>query len=121
MNYISPPHLTEFGTIHYFKNTLKNCSIKKKKIQNKIFNIVLLFIFLFIIGITLYYMYKGKLSPKEKYIKNQSERKYILEKIQSLQIQKQIENNKMITNIPMVNDQPGKLDELRYNNYNLFL
>ena len=48
------------------------------------------------------YMYKGKMSPLEKQQKKERDRRYIMQKINTLQIEKEkkMNRNNMITNLP---------------------
>jgi hypothetical protein len=48
----------------------------------------------------LYYKYKGKQSPAIKKKKQEEDRVFIMNRIRSLQIEKQKENNHLITNLP---------------------
>ena len=59
------PVLTEPGVKYFIHQTLKQCHIIKKNFHNLIFNIGLFIAFLLILGLILFYKYKGKLTPIE--------------------------------------------------------
>ena len=56
--------------------------------------------FVFILGIILVYKKKTKLTVEEKRDKFEKERKYVLNKIKSLQEKDRIKQNEIITNLP---------------------
>jgi predicted membrane protein len=94
------PSLVESGAKYFFTKTLEGCHNKKVKYYNTLYNLILLGFFLFIVAITLIYKYKGKLTPEEKKAKHEKERSYILNKINSIDIQKQKYRQEIITNLP---------------------
>ena len=100
------PKLMEIGVVEFLGQNLKNCQQKKAIYINKMFNIFMLVLFFCIIFLTLSYKYKGKLTKREKIIKQEKERKYIVDKVRALQIEKQKEQQTIITNLPTFdNDQ----------------
>ena len=70
--------------------------------MNKLYNITLLLVFVFIVGCVMFYNYKGRLSKEEVYIKHEKERQYILEKVRKLDEDRQKESQQRITNLPLV-------------------
>jgi len=56
--------------------------------------------FLVILGIILFFKYKGKLTPVEKDMKNRQKQQYILSKIQNFQESKQRASQQLITGLP---------------------
>jgi hypothetical protein len=64
-----------------------------------------------ILGIFLYFRYKGKPSPEEKAQKDREKQQYILSKIQMLQLTKQRERQALITGLP---SWSNNLDNLAY-------
>ena len=59
------PMLTEPGVKYFINETLKQCRQFKENHQHIIFNIGLLVMFFIILGVFLFYKYKGKLSEEE--------------------------------------------------------
>jgi hypothetical protein len=103
MNYPSfetQPQLIEYEMKMYIKNCLTNCHHVKEKYYNFIYNSILLFFFLLFVILTLYFCYKGKLTPEEKIIKEMEKKKFVLSKINKIQqenVKKQQDN---ITGLP---------------------
>lgn len=95
-------HLIEPGVKSYLSQSLRKCHNVKLTYYNYYYNILLFIVFFLLFGGLLFYMYKGKLSPVEKREKMKQERQYILQKIKTLQIEKekQMNKNSMITNLP---------------------
>jgi hypothetical protein len=93
-------HLTEPGIREYFVESFKNCKEYKLQYHTWILNLVLFAIFVFSVSVVLYYKYKGKQSPVLKKKKQEEDRIFIMNRIRSLQIDKQKENNHLITNLP---------------------
>lgn len=93
-------HLTEPGIRQYFVESFKTCKEYKFQYHTWVFNIFLLLLFTICSGSILYYKYKGKQSPIFKKKKQEEDRVYIMHRIRTLQIEKQKENNHLITNLP---------------------
>ena len=72
----------------------------KTKYFNTLWNLGLLFIFVILLGIILVYKKNTKLTDKEKKEKHENEKKYVLEKIKSLQQKERQKQNEIITNLP---------------------
>ena len=94
------PALTESGVKYFLHQSLKQCHIIKEKFHNMIFNIGLFIAFLLILGLILFYKYKGKLTPVEIQEKNKEKQQYILSKIQKFQQAKRIAHQELITGLP---------------------
>jgi len=94
------PILIEPGVKYFLKETLKHCHEYKEKYYNTLFNISLLVLFLIILGGTLVYKYKGKLTPMEKAQKEKTKQQYILTKIKNYQSDKKRMNMELITGLP---------------------
>jgi cell division protein YceG involved in septum cleavage len=93
-------HLTEPGIRQYFVDSFKTCKEYKLQYHTWLLNIGLLAFFTLIVAGILYYKYKGKQSPQLKKKKNEEDRVFIMNRIRSLQIEKQKDNNQLITNLP---------------------
>ena len=107
---INKPKLIEPGVKYFFKGVLKECNNYKQKNYNFIYNLSLFLLFFIILGIILFYRYKGNISDKEKYEKNMKDKQYIMSKLvyynrANLENQQRIQNN-MITNLPDYNNHP---------------
>jgi hypothetical protein len=90
-------HLTEPGVRQYFIESFKTCKEYKMQYHTWLLNIGLLVVFVFTLSFILYYKYKGKKSPFFKKKKQEEDRAYIMERIKSIQIEKQKDNNSLIT------------------------
>lgn len=101
MNYEQGPNLIEPGTKYFFRSSLKQCNVVKQQHMNKLYNITMFGIFLFILVCILFYNYKGRISKEEKYIKMEKEREYILEKVRSIDDDRQKMSQQRITNLPI--------------------
>ena len=99
----SSPLLTEPGMHYFMRETLKQCRNRKSLMYTRIYNLLLLLAFFLILGIFLYYKYKGKLTPDEKKKKNLTQEKYILEKIKQTQSKTKKQQNLIITDLPTLN------------------
>lgn len=109
-NNINKPKLIEPGVKYYFKGILKECNNYKQRNYNLVYNISLFILFFSILGIILFYKYKGNKTPQERYQKNIEDKQYIMSKLvyynrADLQNKQRIQNN-MITNLPDFNNHP---------------
>ncbi len=107
---INKPKLIEPGVKYFFKGILKECHNYKQKNYNLVYNISLFILFFLILGIILFYRYKGNKTSQEKYQKNLQDKKYIMSKLvyynrANLENQQRIQNN-MITNLPDFSNHP---------------
>jgi hypothetical protein len=97
------PLLTEPGMHYFMRETLKQCRSRKTIIYTRIYNLLLLLAFFLILGIFLYYKYKGRLTPEEKKKKSLNQEKYILEKIKATRSKTKKHQNLIITDLPTLN------------------
>lgn len=107
---INKPRLIEPGVKYFFKGVLKECHQYKQKNYNLVYNISLFILFFFILGIILFYRYKGNKTPEEIYMKKLQDKQYIMSKLgyynsMNLKNQQRIQNN-MITNLPDYSNHP---------------
>ena len=107
---INKPKLIEPGVKYFFKGILKECNNYKQKNYKFIYNLSLFLLFFIILGIILFYRYKGNKTSEEKYIKNMKDKQYIMSKLVyynrvNLDNQQKIKNN-MITNLPDFSNHP---------------
>jgi len=97
---IVKPSLTEFTTKYYIRHSLKETRLFKDKYITIFINIFLFLLFFMTLGGLLYYKYKGKLTPEEKYNISKRKQQYIFEKLHRISYEKQKENQTLITNLP---------------------
>jgi len=97
---IVKPSLTEFTTKYYVRHSLKEARIFKDKYITIFVNIILFLSFIMLFGGLLYYKYKGKLTPEEKYRISKQKQQYIFEKLHRISYEKQKEQQNLITNLP---------------------
>lgn len=103
MNYeneYTKPSLIEPGVKYFLHQTLKQCHIVKNNFHNFVFNIGLFIGFVIILGVILYYKYKGRLTPVELERKNREKQQYILSKIKVFQEAKRTAHQELITGLP---------------------
>lgn len=103
------PRLVEPGTKSFLKATLKECHNFKMRHFSTIYNISLTIIFIILCSSILYFMYKGRLTPEEKEIKERQKKQYIMTKLMQLSEHKRRNNEKMITNLPDWSNNPEAL------------
>ena len=94
------PTLIEPGVKYFLSETLKQCRNFKTIYNNLLINISLGVGFLVLLGVILFFKYKGKLTPVEKDMKNRQKQQYILSKIQNFQEAKKQAHQELITGLP---------------------
>lgn len=94
------PTLIEPGIKYFLNESLKQCHLYKTKYYNFIINLGLFIFFVIILGSLLLIKYKGKLSNREKEIKNREKEQYILSKIKNFQESKRKAHQELITGLP---------------------
>ena len=94
------PQLTEPGMKYFLHETFKQCQLIRDQFYNKVFNIGMLCLFLFLLGGLLIYKYKGRLTPVEIAQQNKEKHQYILEKIKNFQISKERAQQQLISGLP---------------------
>jgi hypothetical protein len=107
---VDKPKLIEPGVKFFFKGVLKECHNYKQKNYNLIYNISLFVLFFLILGIILFYKYKGNKTPQENYQKTIQDKQYIMSKLVyynrvNLENKQKVQNN-MITNLPDFSNHP---------------
>ena len=94
------PVLTEPGTKYFLNASLNKCSELKNKYYNTVFNVSVFLFLICIIGLVLFFKYKGRLSKHEQEIKYKQKREYIMSKIKNYQDTRRREQQQIITNLP---------------------
>ena len=92
------PKLIEPGTKYFLYETLKKCNLNKKNLYNTLFNLGLLLIFIFILGMILIYKNNTKMTINDKIKKKELQTRYILDKIKKYKMNKEKSEN--ITTLP---------------------
>ena len=95
------PSLIENEVKYNLNRSLKNIRNYKDKYITILVNIFLLVSFVVVVGGFLYYRYKGKPTPEILAQKNREKKYYLFEKLQKFAIDKQKENQNLITNLPL--------------------
>lgn len=103
-NYDNIPNLIESNVKYFINNALQNSNTIKNKYYNNIFNIICFFIFIVLLTLILFFMYKGNKNTKDINIKRRKDKEQIINKLlrfkqQSIK-QQNIANN-LITDLPM--------------------
>ena len=98
------PALIESGVKYFHNNVLKKCHEKKTWLENIALNTVFFIIFVGIIGAILYYKKKTRPTELDKRIKEYTEAEFILSKIKNIEKQKRIDDGRLITNLPPLNN-----------------
>lgn len=93
------PKLIEPNVRSHLLTALRKCRIEKETFDVMVFNIFVFVSITLIIGTTLYYCRKRKLTPFEQSEKQRKEQDYILSKIRQYQTAK---IQKPITNLPFI-------------------
>jgi len=99
------PTLVEPGVKYFLYESLKHCNEYKTKYNNQLFNLAVLLGFIAIVVVILVYKYKGKLTDKEKNVRDNKKKQYILSKIKNFQDAKRAAQQQLITSLPQWNDE----------------
>lgn len=83
------PNLIDYSTGAYLHNTLQQCHENRVLIYSRLFNGLVVFVFVGIAVIVLYLCFQRKRSPAEEKEKLLQDQKIVLEKIRALKEQKQ--------------------------------
>lgn len=83
------PKLIDSHTGNYLMNTLNRCHEIRVMTYSYVFNSIIVFVFITIAICTLYVCFTRKKTQKEIELQTEHEKKYIMDKIRSLQEQKQ--------------------------------
>ena len=86
--------------VFFFAETLKQCNKKRNEYIHFKFNIICVIAFFSFLGMFLLFKYKTKLSPKEKADKERAQQEYILNKLKTIHVANQREQNYYVTNLP---------------------
>jgi hypothetical protein len=89
------PRLIEQGVKSYMQVVLNKCNEHRIHFYQFTFNLVILVVFLLVVGTILWYCYKRKLTPEEKYRRQLKDQEYVLTKIRQFQIEKDRQRDQM--------------------------
>ncbi len=99
------PQLIENSTRAFLANTLQQCHTTRVNVYYYGFNVGVVVLFVFIVGLTLYYCNKEKLSDYEKHQKMLADQHTITEKIRYFQEENKTQNESRyssISNLPFI-------------------
>lgn len=96
----SKPLLTEPNVKTFLGSALRECQKFKMVYNNTIMNLALLGCFIFILIVILVCKYRGKLTEREKQIREREKQEYILSKIKNYQTARAYSHNHLITELP---------------------
>ena len=94
------PALIENNVKHFLSARLQNSHHLKTTYYNGIYNMILLFLLLVIVGGVLMYKYKGKPTPEDKARKTYEQQQYILSLIRTQQLEKMRNHQELLTGLP---------------------
>lgn len=94
------PTLVEPNVIEYYNIALNHCSKHKMYYYTFIYNICLFILFVFIVGGTLLWKFKGKRTPEEIEADNLKKKDYILSKIKIIDLEQKRIKQELITGLP---------------------
>ena len=100
------PALVEAGVKSFLRLSLKECKNFKNRNLNSIYNIGLAITFFVICFLILYFMYKGRLTPQEREIKEREKKQYIMTKLMQMSEHKRKYHHNLITNLPDWSNNP---------------
>lgn len=103
----SIPRLIEAHTGNYLYQTLRRCHEHRAQTYSFFFNIAIFVCFIVVTAVILYFLKNKKKTPQEKQNQAIMDQQYILEKIRSLQHQRDMHlASQSITNMPMTFKSP---------------
>ena len=95
-------HLVEPGVKYFLKESLKQCHHAREQRYTVFYNLVAFVILIGVISTILWFMYKGKLTPVEKALRERKKQEYILEKLRNIPVSQNKDTS--ITNLPKWNE-----------------
>jgi hypothetical protein len=98
---VSKPVLIEGHVKGFLNETLRKCHRFKQEYYNTLFNIFLFVVVCGSISLILYIKYKGKPTPEELEQKEYAKHQYILSKIKNFQDARLMAQEKLITGLPI--------------------
>ena len=100
------PILCEPGMKYFINCSLKESHKLKEKHMSLIFNIVMTLSFIVVVSSILFYRYKGRLTQRDIEIKNRKKQEYIVSKLQHLSAIREKNNLSMISELPVLGNNP---------------
>ena len=96
-------HLIEPHARNYMANLLEKCKQTRETLYTNILNITVGVIFVGFTLVTLYFCYKNRATPEEKYEKEIKDQAYILTKIRQYKEEmRNIQSKQLITGLPLL-------------------
>jgi hypothetical protein len=97
------PRLIDYGAKNYMSGILNRCHENRVNIYLYVFNFTVLLLFFLVVGFTLYYCHKTKMTPEEAHAKYIKDQEYVLSKIRFYKHHQQTMSSKAsITGLPMM-------------------
>ena len=109
------PKLIEPGVKYFLHKSLQRCFRIKENYFYILYNLAFMFIFISIFALFILYKYKYKLNDAEKKVKLEQSKRFLLEKIRKINIQKNKAREEVITNIPKFESSFVQLHKNYYN------
>ena len=94
------PALIENNVKQFLSARLQNSHHIKTTYYNGMYNMVLFFLLLVVVGGVLMYKYKGKPTPEDKARKTYEQQQYILSLIRTQQLEKMRSHQELLTGLP---------------------
>jgi hypothetical protein len=102
---MSFPQLVENSASYHLQRTLQTCHGNRVNYYYYVLNILVLLLFVFIVGITLYYCYANKPTEEARYQKMLKDQEFVVSKIRYCQEEKKQKrdgNSSYITDLPFI-------------------
>jgi hypothetical protein len=101
------PQLIEPTSKYFMSEILNKCHETRVSAYVYSLNIGVFILFILVVGLTLYFCYRSKLSPEEDYQKKIKDQEYILSKIRFYkEHQRAIHSKSDITALPVLDNRP---------------
>tara|TARA_B100000902_G_scaffold399826_2_gene472834 strand:- start:1593 stop:1937 length:345 start_codon:yes stop_codon:yes gene_type:complete len=100
------PILCEPGMKYFINCSLKESHKIKEKHSSLLFNIIMTIILILIVSCIFYYRYKGRLTQQDIEKKNRKKQEYIVSKLQHMSAIREKNNISMISDLPVLVNNP---------------
>jgi len=100
-NFSKSPKLIEPGVQYFLNETLKQTHNNKQEFYNLIINGLLIIFLIGGIGMILYIKYKGKLTPRQKKVKERKVQEYLISKLKMMEVDRKKNRQELITGLPL--------------------
>ena len=97
----SKPSLIEPTVKTFMIGTLKHCKKIRDEYYSYVFNLGSIIIFIIVLTLLLYYKYKGKLTPRQKKVKERKVQEYLISKLKMMEVDRKKNRQELITGLPL--------------------